>query len=459
MEGRILQLIGALRASGVRVSLAESAEAFSAVNLMGVTNRAEFRLSLRTTLIKNARDLPIFDKLFPLFFGSGEPPKNEGDLSDNLTPEEARMLAEAIRQLAERFRQNLERLMKGQPLTRSEMEQLAKMVGLNNIDDLNYQNWMAQRMERAMAFPEVREAIKMLMEQLQQMGVNGERLQELREMLQARLEGMQQQINQFAGERIAENLSHRPPTEGIDNLVNRPFHSLSEEDKHLLMTEVKRLAAVLRTRIALRQKRAKTGQLDAKATIRANLKNQGVPMEIRHRDHARKPKIVVLCDISTSMRYCSELMLSFVYALQGQVRKTHAFAFIDHLEYISEKFTGQDGNVAISAILRHMPAGSYNTDLGWSLKNFNEDYLDTLDGRTTLIVVGDGRNNYNDPRLDIFREMSRRASRTLWLSPEPPALWGTDDSDMPGYAALCDSVLKVSNLAELATAIDHLMSS
>ncbi len=144
------------------------------------------------------------------------------------------------------------------------------------------------------------------------------------------------------------------------------------------MREVKRLAATLRTRIALRQKRAKTGQLDAKATIRANLKHQGVPMEIRHRDRVRKPKIVVICDVSTSMRFCSELMLSFLYALQGQVRKTHAFAFIDHLEYISDEFTGADGNAAISGILRRMPAGSYNTDLGWSLKNFDEGYLDTL---------------------------------------------------------------------------------
>ena len=461
MEGRILQLISALRASGVRVSLAESAEAFSAVDLMGIKNREEFRLSLRTTLIKNARDLPVFDKLFPLFFGTGQPPANQGqgDLSDNLTPEEASMLAEALRELADRLRKNMDRLMKGQPLSRSELEQLAKLVGLENVDDLNYQNWMAQRMERAMAFPEVRDAINQLMEQLQQMGLDSERLQEMRGLLQDRLKAMQQQINQFAGERIAENLSRRPPSENIDDLMNRPFHALSEEDKRLLMTEVKRLAAALRTRIALRQKRAKTGQLDAKATIRANLKHQGVPMEIHHRDRARKPKIVVLCDISTSMRYCSELMLSFVYALQGQVQKTNAFAFIDHLEYISDEFTGKDGNVAISAILRRMPSGSYNTDLGWSLNNFNEDYLETLNGRTTLIVVGDGRNNYNDPRLDLFKEMSRRASRTLWLSPEPQVLWGTGDSDMPGYAAFCDSVLKVSNLAELATAIDHLMAS
>jgi uncharacterized protein with von Willebrand factor type A (vWA) domain len=349
--------------------------------------------------------------------------------------------------------------MNGQPLTREELEQLAKMVGLNNMDDLRYQNYMAQRMERAMAFPEVREAMKEVLEQLQQMGMSRERLEQIRELVRANMQAMQQQMDQFAGERLAENLSQRPPSEAADNLMNRPFRSLSEEDKRLLMHEVKRLAAILRTRIALRQKRAKTGQLDAKATIRANQKHHGVPMEIRHRNRVRKPKIVVLCDISTSMRFCSELMLSFLYALQGQVRKTHAFAFIDHLEYISDEFTGTDGNAAVSGILRRMPSGSYNTDLGWSLKNFDDDHLDTLNGRTTLIVVGDGRNNYNDPRLDLFTQMSRRASRTLWLNPEPPSLWGSGDSDMPGYALLCDSVLKVSNLAELASAVDHLMAA
>ena len=79
MESRILQLIAALRASGVRVSLAESAEAFSAVDLMGIQHREHFRLSLRSTLIKDLRDLPIFDKLFPLFFGNGQPPMMGGN--------------------------------------------------------------------------------------------------------------------------------------------------------------------------------------------------------------------------------------------------------------------------------------------------------------------------------------------------------------------------------------------
>ena len=460
MESRILQLISALRASGVRVSLAESAEAFSAVDLLGIQDREQFRLSLRATLIKDIRDVPTFDKLFPLFFGAGTPPEMGGDPSDDMTPEEAQMWAEAMRQFAENrnlLRQRMERLMNGEPLTKSELEALAKMVGLNQSDNLNHQNWMAQRMMRALAFPEVQQAMKELMEQLAQMGMSRERMEQIRERIQQNLQGMQEQIQQFAGQRLAENLSERPRGENIDDLMNRPFQALSDADKKVLQREVKRLAAALRTRIALRQKRMKSGQLDPKATIRANLKYHGVPMEIKHRNRVRKPKIVVICDISTSMRFCSELMLSFLFALQGQVRKTHAFAFIDHLESISEDFTGANADEAIQSVLWRMPSGHYNTDLGWSLNDFQNEYMDTLNSGTTLLIVGDGRNNYNDPRLDIFSTMARRATRTIWLNPEPPYLW-QGDSDMSKYAPLCNSVLKVGNLRELAEAVDSLLA-
>ncbi|MBI5954059.1 MAG: VWA domain-containing protein [Chloroflexi bacterium] len=458
MESRILQLIAALRASGVRVSLAETAEAFSAVDLMGIEDREHFRLSLRATLIKDLKDIPTFEKLFPLFFGSGQPPKMGGNPMDDLTPEEIQMLAEALKQLTENLRQRMERLMSGEQLTKSELESLAQLVGLNQAGDLNYQNWMAQRMMRALAFPEVQQAMKELLEQLAQMGMNRERVEQIRNLVQQNMQGMQEQIQQFAGERIAENLSERPRSDNVDSLMNRPFEALSNADKKLLQREVKRLAAALRTRIALRQKHAKSGQLDPKATIRASLKYHGVPMEIKHKDRVRKPKIVVICDVSTSMRFCSELMLSFLFALQGQVRKTHAFAFIDHLESISEDFNGSNADEAIQSVLWRMPSGHYNTDLGWSLNDFQNGYMDTLNSGTTLLIVGDGRNNYNDPRLDVFSTMTRRAARTIWLNPEPAVMWH-GDSDMPKYAPLCSDVLKVGNLRELAAAVDTLMAA
>ena len=67
---------------------------------MGIQDREHFRLSLRATLIKDLRDLPIFDKLFPLFFGTGQPPMMGGNPMDDMTPEEAQMLADALRQFA-----------------------------------------------------------------------------------------------------------------------------------------------------------------------------------------------------------------------------------------------------------------------------------------------------------------------------------------------------------------------
>lgn len=456
MEERIVKFISALRAGGVRVSLAESADAFSAVENLGVQNQDTFRLSLRATLVKDLESLPTFEELFPLFFSSGEPPPLL-NLMDGLTEEEADMMAEALRQFGQRLQDMLERLLRGEQLTPAELQALGQMVGLTHADDLRYRDWMARRMQRALQFDQVQEAMQEIMELMAQMGMNKERLQQMRHLVAQNMQALQEQLRQYTGQRIAENMAEQHPEDALDGLMDRPFHTLSDSDMQQLHQEVRRLAALLRSRIALRQRRAKSGQLDAKATIRANLKHGGVPFQIKHRDRSIKPKLVIICDISTSMRHCSELMLSLLYELQDQVSKTHAFSFIDHLEYITPDFQGNRANEAIQQVLTRMPPGYYSTDLGYSLQNFTDKYIDTIDHRTTLIVVGDGRNNYNDPRLDIFKQMARRSRRTLWLNPEMPMLWGSGDSDMLEYAPLCDVVLQVSTLSELTAAVDQLL--
>ena len=456
MEERILKFISALRAGSVRVSLAESADAFNAVDKLGVQDREAFRLSLRATLVKEAKDLPTFDELFPLFFSSADTPPLM-NLTEDLTPEEAQMLAQALRQFSERLRQMLEKLLRGEKLSQEELDEFGQLVGLQNASDLRYREWMARRMEQALRFREVQNALQELTELLAQMGMSKKRLEQMRHLLQANQQALQEQLRQYAGQRIAENMSERPPDDGIESLLNQPFNALSDADMGRLRKEVRRLAAALRTRVALRQKRAKTGQLDAKATIRANLKHGSVPIEIKHRDRHLKPKLVVICDVSTSMRHCSELMLSLLHAMQDQISKTHAFAFIDHLEYISPDLAGKEPDRAVAEVLERLPSGYYNTDLGRSLDSLAQDYAETIDSRTTFIVVGDGRNNYNDPRLDIFRAIARRSRRTIWLNPEMPMLWGTGDSDMQKYAPLCDTILQASTLAELTAAVDKLL--
>ena len=457
MDERIVKFISALRSAGVRVSLAESADAFSAVDELGVMDRDMFRLSLRSTLVKDARNIPVFEELFPLFFGNANTPPLM-NLSEDLTPDEAEKIAEALRQFSEQIRRMLERLLRGKQLSPEELDRLGKFVGLNQIDDLRYREWMSQRLQKALRFPEVREALRELAELLAQMGMDKQRVDQMMRLMQANQQALDDQLRQFAGQRIAENLSEQRPDDNIDALLNRPFNALSDKDMEKLRKQVQRLATILRTRVALRQKRAKSGQLDAKNTIRANLKHGSVPIEIKHRERTLKPKLVVICDVSTSMRSCSELMLSLLHALQDQISKTHAFAFIDHLEYISPAFEGSEARQAVSQVLERMPSGYYNTDFGNSLDNFNQDYLDTMDGRTTFLVVGDGRNNYNDPRVDIFNLLARRSRRTIWITPEVSGLWGTGDSDMLKYAPNCDVILQAGNLAELTAAVDKLLS-
>ena len=457
MDTRIVRFINAMRAKGVRVSLAESADAFAAVEHLGIRDRETFRHSLRATLIKEASHQATFDELFPLFFDQTGPPPMMS-LPDDLTQQEAENIAEALEAFNRKLRQLLEKILRGEELTDEELDRLENMVGLQHADDPRYMDWMRRRMEQALRFPQVQEAMQDMMAIMQEMGMSPERMDQMREVMSANFEALREQLRQHTGHRIAENMIESRPDDEVDSLYDRPFSSLSDQEMDKLRHEVNRMAAALRTKVALRQKRARSGQLDAKATLRANLKYHGVPFDLKYRNKRLKPKLVVICDVSTSMRHMSELMLSLVYTLQDQVTKTHAFAFIDHLEYISPDFVGKQARNAVDAVLVRMPPGYYSTDLGHSLANFDHGFLDTLDRRTTLIVVGDGRNNYNNPRTDIFKLMARRSGRTLWMNPEPPYQWGSGDSDMHDYFPICDQVMMVRTLAELRDAVDQLLS-
>lgn len=225
----------------------------------------------------------------------------------------------------------------------------------------------------------------------------------------------------------------------------------------LLRQQVRRLAARLRTRAALRQKRGKQGKLDSKATIRASLRYQGVPFELRYKQRRLKPKLVAILDVSTSMRPVAEFFLRLMYELQDQVQKTRSFAFIDHLEDVTADLASSQIDESVFVVLTKLPSGYYNTDLGYSLRQFQANHLDAVDSRTTVIVLGDGRNNYNDPGLDAFNHIGRRARKLIWMNPEYPAQWGTGDSDMPAYAPLCSELYQVRNLAQLTAAIDRIL--
>ncbi|MBN1966998.1 MAG: VWA domain-containing protein [Anaerolineae bacterium] len=459
------RFIAALRASGVRVSVAESQDAWRAIAAAGITDRDTFRLSLRSTLVKDFQSLDKFEDLFPQYFGTGAPPLI--DPQAELSQEQQEMLQQAMQQMAMDLQQLLEWLLSGRGPSQEELDQLAEQAGM---DDMNparssYQarrqaQFYARRMQQLLNWEQLRELLEQLWEALAEAGMDPGTIQQLQERVAENMDALQDQLGEYAGRRVLDNVAEdaqqRRP---LNDLMERPFQSLNNHEMDQLREQVRRLAARLRSRAALRQKRGKQGKLDAKSTIRANLRYGSVPFEIRLKQRRLKPKLVVILDISTSMRPVAEFFLRLLYELQDQVQKTRSFAFIDHLEDVTGDLSALGIDEAVQVILGKLPPGYYSTDLGYSLRQFEEHHLDAVDGRTTVIVVGDGRNNYNDPNLETLTTLSRRARKLIWMTPEFSAQWGTGDSDMLLYEPLCHEIFMVRNLAQLAEAIDHMLAA
>ncbi len=462
MDQRIIEFIAGLRAAGVRVSLAESEDAFRAIEQVGAMDRETFRTALRTTLIKDATDIPEFERLFPFYFGSGGPPLF--DPQRELSPNEIRMLKDALRELLgneHKLQQLLRYLLQGLNPTREELEQLGRRAGVPLARYPHQQAWLTRRMLRQLGMDEEFNALmQQLIARLEQMGMRREVLHRLVQIAEENLRRLEEQFEQYIGAQIAQQMARerreRQPLRAAD-LMHRSFDTLSEREIAELRLQVRRLAAQLRARAALRQRRGKKGVLDAKRTMRANLRYATVPLELKHKQRHLKPKLVLICDVSTSVRRAVEFMLRLVYELQDQIHSTHSFVFIDDISEVSAEFAAHRPEVAIEHVLETHPPGYYNTNLGHALAHFCQAHLHTLDQRTTVIILGDARNNYLNPRLDAFQEIKRRARRIIWFNPENRHLWNTGDSDMWQYAPYCDAVHQVSNLAQLANAVDHLL--
>ncbi|MBZ0296258.1 MAG: VWA domain-containing protein [Anaerolineae bacterium] len=459
MDKRMVDFIRALRAAGVRISLAESQDAMYGVDVIGVTSRDQFNAALKTTLVKEARDQKTFDYFFPLFFGSGQPPME--NIPDNLSPEDQQTLQQALQSMMgdmQALKDLLNQLLQGQPFSKEQLDQMGQQAGLEQGSDMYQRQWFERRMNRQMGMEEIQALIDMLMEQLEEMGMNGEAREQVREMLEQNAEGLAEQVSQYVGATLAEQMANEDPQPKPD-LLDVPFNYLGHDEAEAIRDEIKRLAARLRSRASLRQKRSKIGDPDPRKTLRANMRYGGVPLELKYRTHHVKPCLVLICDISTSMRYCAEFLLTLVYELQDQVARTNSFIFIDDITDISMVFKEEQPRDAVERVLSENRPGYYNTDLGNSLDTFTEDFMSTVDHRTTVIILGDGRNNYNDPRLDLASNIQRRARRLIWFNPEPPHQWGTGDSDMHRYVAHADGVYKVSTLRELAAAVDKILTS
>jgi len=222
---------------------------------------------------------------------------------------------------------------------------------------------------------------------------------------------------------------------------------------------VARLARKIKDALALRQRQEQKGRLDMRRTIRKSLSYGGVPMEVfLKRRHREKPKLITICDVSDSVRNASRFMLQLVWSLQECFSRVRSYVFVSEIAEVTQAFATYPVERGIEWALKAAPVDYHcRSDFGFAFSRFANTELESLDRKTTILVLGDARNNYNDPQAWALRLIRERVKGIIWLNPEGQWGWGIGDSVMPMYAPACDLVRECRTIGQLGEVVDNLV--
>jgi hypothetical protein len=223
---------------------------------------------------------------------------------------------------------------------------------------------------------------------------------------------------------------------------------------------VQPLARTLATRLAARRRRSRAGEIDLRKTLRKSMSTGGVPIDVvLKKPHPARPELVVLCDVSGSVAGFSHFTLMLVAALRQQFSRVRVFAFIDTTDEVTELF-GPEADLAVAVQRITREAGVYtrdgHSDYGHAFVSFLERYPSVLSPRSSLLVLGDGRNNYRNPETELLAHMVSASRHAHWLNPEPKHLWGSGDSAAPKYLETVP-MHECRSAKQLAAVIDGLL--
>lgn len=470
-----------LRNAGLPVSLTENLDAMEAVRHIPIGDREAFKYALAATLVKNHAHWRAFETVFEVYFslrgaqwsmdpdatdlfeldedddGSQQLPEGEGDAAgqggsgEGLTPEE---LAEMLFRSLLRGDQATMRAMARQSVKRYAGMEPGRPVGgtyylYRTLRNLNLDGMLERLMEQAQE--DSPDPLTPLEERLERDEFE-HRIDEFRKEIEAEIR--RRLVADRGVEAMAKTL-RKPLPEDID------FMHASREEMVQLRTALQPLTRRLAVRLARKRRHGRKGALDFRNTVRHSLSYGGVPAEPKFRyPRPAKPEIFVVADISGSVAAFARFTLHLVYAISGQFSKVRSFVFIDGIDEVTRYFEGTDD--IVEAIHRVNTEADViwvdgHSDYGHAFEVFWERYGRDVGPKTTVIILGDARNNYHASNSWVVKEIRNRARHVYWLNPEPRAYWDTGDSIVGEYATHCDGAFECRNLRQLERFVDHLV--
>ena len=468
MDAKIIEFTSLLRRNGIRVSFAESIDTFRALDLVGLRSRTAVKDTLRATLVKRAVDLPAYDALFDLYFsGAAEIVKRSETASMDameMSPAEFQALLEELQRLLREQGiepSELARALLEQDSGRLErlLREAAKEARLDRIQRTFQEGQFAQGMQQALGVGDVARELQAISEMLMGQGEADPRRREMARFVDRRLQELQDMIRRYVRRELEQQDVAQRDNLRMQALAEKSFYYLSEDEIRRMKEAVTKLAQRLKNVLAVKRRHARRGKFDVKDTLRRNLQYGGVPFKIQFDERKRvKPQVVVLCDVSDSVRNVSRFMLQFVYSLQDLYSKVRSFIFVADIGEITKLFEESEIHQAIDQAIRGNVINVYaHSDFGRAFRLFHRDHLPAITRHTTVIILGDARNNYNLPNEWVLREIQQRAKQLIWLNPENRMTWGFGDSEMDRYLPHCDVVEECRNLNQLYKVIDRLV--
>jgi len=464
-----------LRSAGLPVSLTENLDAMEAIQHIPIEDREAFKYALGATLVKNHAHWRSFETVFEVYFSLRGPQyqiSENGDADDlwremqeqlqqgegrgaggamnSLTPEEMmQLLMQALRS----GDQALMRALAKQAVNRFAGMEPGRPVGgtyylYRTLRNLDLDSMLEKLMEASRQ--EVGGDLTSLEERLE------------RDEHQSNIEKFKQEVEaeirrRLVADRGAEAMAktlRKPLPEDVE------FMHASREEMAGLKKALQPLTRKLAAKLARKRKHGRKGPLDFRNTVRHSLSYGGVPAEPKFKfPRPAKPELIVVADISGSVAAFARFTLMLVYAIQGQFSKVRSFVFIDGIDEVTEFFRAtEDVSEAIARINTEADViwVDGHSDYGHAFEVFWNKYGKDITSRTTVLLLGDARNNYHASQSWVVKEIKQKARHVYWLNPEPRSYWNTGDSIVGEYGSFTDGVYECRNLRQLESFVEKL---
>ena len=474
MSGFIVEL----RNAGLPVSLTENLDAMEAVKEIPLEDRQAFKYALGATLVKSNSHWRAFETIFEVYFSlrgaeynivdgesdtPGELGRDEQDSQqpgegrgqsggmDGLTPEE---LAQMLMQALMNGDQAMMRALAKQAVQRFAGMEPGRPVGgtyylYRTLRNLDLDNMLEKLMQANK--DSAQQDLTKLEERLEKDEFES-RIEQFKQEVEAEIR--RKLVADRGAEAMAKTL-RKPLPEDVD------FMHASRDEMQSLKKALQPLTRKLAAKLARKRRHRRKGPLDFRNTVRHSLSYGGVPADPKFKyPRPAKPELMVIADISGSVAAFARFTLMLVYAIQGQFSKVRSFVFIDGLDEVTSYFKNtEDISEAIHRVNTEADVVwvDGHSDYGHAFEVFWEKYGKDINPKTTILLLGDARNNYHAAQSWVVKEMQKRGRHVYWLNPEPKSYWNTGDSIVGEYGTFTDGVYECRNLRQLEGFVEKLV--